>query len=325
MNASAQPKPLCLAIVGLGSQGREHLRAVNRTTLPLRVGAVVEPRGLEEGLVLPPGCPVLEDVHAIPPEIEAVIVATPPATYRVIVPALLEKGKHILLEKPVGLTPSESLHLTHLAQRHDCLLMPAVQRRFHPAYTNWQKWKERIGDLIEASVCLTIVHEGTGWRSKIATAGGGALFDLGFHAIDLVQQLFGDVRVLSASFFDSNGKPEHSGLDVRADLLLETETFQPVRLRVERQSEKKREEINVRGVNGVLRISRAEISFTDQAGQTTQTSYEANWNTAMDDQLKKFLHCIQLCRDQHESAWESLWTGSAAMRLMAEAYAHGTI
>lgn len=312
-----------IGLVGLGNQGREHLLALRDTKLPLRLAAAVDPKGWSD---LAPSlriCPLIPSIKEIPGEISAVIVATPPKSYAELVPYLLRSDRHVLLEKPLGVTLSEALDFAALAEASGQVLMPALQRRFHPAYQQWPRFRERIGEVIEAEVRLAIRHEGEGWRAALETSGGGTLFDLGFHAIDLVQQLFGDLRLRSACFFDRENYPEHGGMDVKADLLLETETFQPVRIRVERGAPKKLESVCVRGANGLLEMNRARVRFSHINGRQLEESFSADWSDAMDAQLAAWLERIRLCEARNGHAWDPLWTGASAMRLMDEAYAYG--
>lgn len=322
MNASIQPEHLPIAIVGLGNQGREHFQALGHSSLPLKIEAVVEPRGRPAGVLLSDGCLLLEDVDEIPEEVEAVIVATPPVYYRDIVPKLLRSGKHILLEKPVGVSLSEALQFATLAEKYQRVLMPTRQRRFHPAYRLPPEWKLKAGVFIEADIHLAIRHEGDGWRSRRETAGGGALFDLGFHAIDLAQQMFGDLKLRSACFFDREDRPEHGGMDHKADLLLETETFQPVRIRVERGADEKCESVRLRGSEGVIETSRSQNCFIDLGGRRQVKNFNPDWTSAMHNQMMEWLERIQFCENGNGAAWDPLWTGASTMKLMEEAYSH---
>ena len=316
-------RPLQIAVIGLGNQGQEHVQALEQTTLPVRLAAVVDPRGWPEGSTPRPALPLYASVEALPKAIHAVIVAIPPVFYRQVVPTLLEAGKHVLLEKPVGISLAEALELATLAQRCRCALIPTRQRRFHPAYKLTPEWKEKTGTFIEADIRLAIRHEGEGWRSSRETAGGGALFDLGFHAIDLAQQMFGDLKLRSACFFDREDFPEHSGMDFKADLLLETETFLPVRVRVERGAPEKQERVRFRGSLGTVKTSRQSLSFTDNAGHRVETVFNPDWTVAMQSQMAEWLDHIDLCEAGSRAAWDPLWTGVSTMKLMEEAYAHG--
>lgn len=60
---------------------------------------------------------------AADPDIEAVFVATPAATHRLIAGTLLEAGKHVFVEKPLALTSTDCQELTELAERNKVTLM----------------------------------------------------------------------------------------------------------------------------------------------------------------------------------------------------------
>lgn len=70
------------------------------------------------------------------PHLEAVVVATPASTHYTLLRDALERGFHVLAEKPLTLKPQESIELCQLAERqqrqlaidHTYLFHPAVQR-----------------------------------------------------------------------------------------------------------------------------------------------------------------------------------------------------
>ena len=314
-----------IALIGLGNQGREHLEAVRRTRLPLCLVSAIDAGGLPWDVVLPEGCQPGKSHEEIPAEVTAVIIATPPKSYAALVPPLLAAGKHILVEKPLGLNLSEALEFARLADQAERVLMPALQRRFHAAYQSWPHWRDRLGEILEAEITLKIKHEGEGWRAHLDTAGGGTLFDLGFHAIDLSQQLFGDLHLRSATFFDRENNPEHSGFDFKADLLLETEMFRPVRILTERAAPEKFEQLRVRGSEGMLSMTRSATVFTPTGGSPVTESYRADWTEAMEKQLESWLGAIDDLEQNRPEPLTPLpvWNGATAMRLMEEAYAKG--
>lgn len=316
-----------VAVIGLGNQGGEHVRALAATRLPLRLAAAVDLRGTSSGIELPKHCPVFSSVAELPESVGTVIVATPPMTYWNIVPELLKSGKHVLLEKPLGVDLAEALRFVDQAQAAQRILMPAVQRRFHPTYQAWPIWRGKIGRAREALIFMSIRHTGEAWRATFAEAGGGALFDLGFHAIDLAQQLFGDLRLQVSFFFDREGKPCHDGFDFEADMLLSSETGVTVRLHVARGAREKREQVIVRGDAGLVEIDRERLRFTGADGEVEEICAEPSWKAAMEAQMTLWVSAIQALEGNvvhHEGVTDqSAWHGAAAMRMMEEAYGHG--
>ena len=129
------------------------------------------------------------------PDIDAAVVATPNALHAPQAIALLEAGRHVLVEKPMATTVAECNAMIEAAQRGGASLMVAHCWRFHP---DVQAMRERIASGELGEIVKTRgygVHAGwgpSGWFADKALAGGGALPDMGVHAIDTVRYLLGD-------------------------------------------------------------------------------------------------------------------------------------
>ncbi len=129
------------------------------------------------------------------PEVDAAVVATPNALHAPQSIALLEAGKHVLVEKPMATSVAECDAMIEAAARGGASLMVAHCWRFHP---DVQAMRARIvtGELGEVVKTRGYgVHAGwgpSGWFTQKALAGGGALPDMGVHAIDTVRYLLGD-------------------------------------------------------------------------------------------------------------------------------------
>jgi predicted dehydrogenase len=67
------------------------------------------------------------------PHIDAVAVATPPATHHPLAKRALEAGKHVLVEKPLAVTSAEATELIELARELDLVLMPGHTFVYSPA------------------------------------------------------------------------------------------------------------------------------------------------------------------------------------------------
>jgi len=154
--------------------------------------------------------------------IEVVIVAVVNKYLAEIAVRLLEAGKHVLCEKPLGRNFSESSEIVDSAQQSNCLIKMGFNHRFHPAL---RKAKEiivtgRIGNIL--NVRARYGHGGrpgmeNEWRCSKDLCGGGELLDQGVHIIDLcrwfvgsevhkvfgnVQTAFWDIAVEDNAFFD---------------------------------------------------------------------------------------------------------------------------
>jgi predicted dehydrogenase len=132
---------------------------------------------------------------AADPDVDAAVVATPNYLHAPQAIALLEAGTHVLVEKPMAMSVAECDAMTDAAARGGANLMIAHCWRFHP---DVQAMRARIESGELGSVTKTRgygVHSNwgpSGWFTQARLAGGGALVDMGVHAIDTVRYLLGD-------------------------------------------------------------------------------------------------------------------------------------
>jgi predicted dehydrogenase len=132
---------------------------------------------------------------AADPDVDAAIVATPNALHAPQTIALLRNGKHVMVEKPMAVSVAECDAMIAASRDGGASLMVAHCWRFRDEV---RAMRDRIvsGDL--GDVVRTHgygVHAGwgpSGWFTDPALAGGGALVDMGVHAIDTVRYLLGD-------------------------------------------------------------------------------------------------------------------------------------
>ena len=119
----------------------------------------------------------------------------------------LQAGKHVLCEKPIGLTSAEGQELVQAGKAHpDLKLMEAFMYRHHP---QWQKAKElatdgSIGQLRTVQTAFSYFNDNPDDIRNQADAGGGGLMDIGCYPISLSRFLFDDEpeRVIGEVEFD---------------------------------------------------------------------------------------------------------------------------
>jgi len=104
----------------------------------------------------------------------------------------LEAGKHVLCEKPIGLTAAEGRELVEAGRRHPQLkLMEAFMYRHHP---QWQQARELvrtgIGTLRTIHSFFSYFNDDASNIRNIAAQGGGGLMDIGCYNISLSRFLF---------------------------------------------------------------------------------------------------------------------------------------
>ncbi len=135
------------------------------------------------------------------PEVEAVIVASPPHLHHAMVIAALEAGKHVLCEKPMARNLAEARDMLRIAERVGTVSMVNNQLRFLPV-------RARVHELIhegyigEPHAATVVVHRSSlndptdrpwGWLMEQEKA-GGMLGAVGAHYLDALRWWFGDVK-----------------------------------------------------------------------------------------------------------------------------------
>jgi predicted dehydrogenase len=131
------------------------------------------------------------------PQIDAAIVATPNALHAPQAVALLEAGKHVLVEKPMAVSVAECDRMIAAASSSGASLMVAHCWRFRAEVI---ALRERVatgelGEIVKTRGYGVHANWGpTGWFTDPELAGGGALPDMGVHAIDTARFVLGDPR-----------------------------------------------------------------------------------------------------------------------------------
>ncbi|ODA32720.1 Gfo/Idh/MocA family protein [Planctopirus hydrillae] len=132
------------------------------------------------------------------PDVDAVIIATPNFTHLPITKACLEGGKHVMCEKPLGVTAAEAWEMFHLADRLKLKHMTAFTYRFAPSMI-YLRHLLKSGGLGEprhfrSQRFLDWPETSWGWRQYKKLAGAGDLYDMTIHRIDFAQDLLGPIQ-----------------------------------------------------------------------------------------------------------------------------------
>ena len=128
-------------------------------------------------------------------DVDAVYIATPAHTHYEQVLAAARAGKHVLCEKPLGMSVAEAETMVEAARRAGVLLGCAFMMRFHSRHLAAKNLIEegRIGKPVYGRAQLSCWYPPMpgAWRQDPATGGGGSLIDMGGHCIDLLEMFLG--------------------------------------------------------------------------------------------------------------------------------------
>ena len=196
---SGIPMRLRFGLIGCGAIGRLRAAALKRCSLGhLAVVSDIDHRAAEI-LARESGSLVENNWRAMlrRDDIDAVIVSTPPSLHAEMSIEALNRGKHVLCEKPLARTPDECQNIVAAAQATGFFLATGFNYRFYPSI-------EKARELVDAGVIGELDHvrsysgysatdHNHDWLHDAEMMGGGALRDNGIHLIDLTRYFLGEI------------------------------------------------------------------------------------------------------------------------------------
>ena len=154
------------------------------------------------------------------PEIDAVYNPLPNHLHVPWTKAAAEAGKHVLCEKPIGLTTAEASSLIEVRDRTGVKIQEAFMVRTHP---QWLRAMEicgsgRLGDIRSYVGTFSYFNDDPANIRNVADWGGGALMDIGCYLIMTSRMIFAEEprRVMGCIERDPV-----SGVDTLTSMMLE--------------------------------------------------------------------------------------------------------
>jgi len=140
------------------------------------------------------------------PDIDVVAILTPTSKHKEMAIEAMKAGKHVICEKPCALDYQECIEMAEAAKKSGVVTLLNHNYRRVPAVMLAKKMIDEgaLGDILQyrgAYLQEWIIDPEfpLTWHLKKETAGGGPLYDLGSHAVDLARFLIGEpVSVMGA-------------------------------------------------------------------------------------------------------------------------------
>ncbi len=195
--------PLKIAVSGTGYIARTHARAIANTPGAELVAAVNHrPESLRMFCTEYGVSRQYADVATLlaAGDIDALVVCTPNALHAGQTVAALAAGVHVMVEKPMAMNVAEAEAMCAVAARSGARLMVAHCWRFDPE-VRWLRERVtegRLGRIVRTKgYGVHSLWGPSGWFTHKALAGGGAMADIGVHAIDTARYLLGNPQPVS--------------------------------------------------------------------------------------------------------------------------------
>ena len=212
-----------IGVIGAGTHGARYLRHALNDVPGLQATALcrrdaVAGRALAEEL----GCAYHQDGLDLidSPQVDGVIVCTPPSTHHEFAAATRLAGKALLLEKPFTGTLNEAQELCRLDA--DCPgppLMLAQTLRWNPVIEKVKELWPRLGPVHHVRLAQRLEPTTLAWQRNAAETVGGSILLTGVHIIDLARHLTG------AEFREVESRHRHVLNPVGEDLFLARATL----------------------------------------------------------------------------------------------------
>ena len=177
-----------LAIIGLGKIACDQHVPALAASPDFQLIATASPQTQLEGIA---GYPDLSALLQAQPEIQAVALCTPPQVRTELARLALQRGVHVLLEKPPGVTVAEVAALHELALQRGCTLFAAWHSRHAaavPAAEAWLREREVRGIRVSWKEDVRFWHPGQPWLWQ---SGGLGVFDPGINALSILTKILG--------------------------------------------------------------------------------------------------------------------------------------
>ncbi|MFC5448820.1 Gfo/Idh/MocA family protein [Paenibacillus aestuarii] len=195
-----------IGIIGAGNIGGVHMKEFSKladrceiTTVTDAYSPLAEARAQEFGIAKVAASPE-ELIHSA--DVDAVIIGVPNQHHAPLAIQAIEAGKHVLLEKPMGINSDAARQILKASKASDKVVMVGHQMRFEavPMQIKQQVERGELGKIYTAKTGWFrrkgIPGWGT-WFTRMDQSGGGPLIDIGVHMLDLALYLMGNPKPVS--------------------------------------------------------------------------------------------------------------------------------
>jgi 1,5-anhydro-D-fructose reductase (1,5-anhydro-D-mannitol-forming) len=195
---SGTETPVGWAVVGCGWVARDYVIPALRAARNARLAALCDrdPAALDRA-AKGSDIPVTSDLAAVlaDPRVHCVYVATPNDQHAPVVTTCAAAGRHVLCEKPMATNAADAAAMVAACAQAGVTLGTAFDQRFHAAHRHLRSLVAdgALGTVTQIRIfyaCwLPPDWTADNWRADLRRAGGGALWDLAPHGIDLLEVL----------------------------------------------------------------------------------------------------------------------------------------
>ena len=291
----------CLAIVGLGSIGRRHLRLISEIRPDIKIIVVRSGHGSacdEEKMAVK----ITDSIgDAIKEGIQAAIISSPATLHLKQSLELAKNGIHLLIEKPISHTSDRVKELLKIVNENRITTMVGYVLRYDLGAIKFKNWLDNKikGKILHARIeCGSYLPD---WRpdqdyrktvSALSELGGGVLLELS-HEVDYLYWFFGKPKDVQAQI--RNSGTLDINVEDQVDLLVTSEQGYCISVQIDFNRRHVERKCKVLTTEGELIWDAVNKNVTWKGVNKEQFKYEYNneRNSIYRKQLEVFFDCIE--------------------------------
>ncbi len=179
-------RPVPLALIGIGAIARAQHIPTLAAGSSFEIAALIDPDPIQGSA---PCFASLEDALAADIAIDAVSLCVPPQARAGLAQLALDRGLHVMLEKPPGATVSEVEALRARAYRNGVALFASWHSRMAPGVEPTQRW---LANKRVEHVSVVWKEDVRKWHPRqewLWQPGGMGVFDPGINALSILTEI----------------------------------------------------------------------------------------------------------------------------------------
>ncbi len=216
--------PIRFGIIGLGNIATRHAEAARKLDGGELFACYSRDAGKAAAFADKHGCKSYSDFDAFlaDPHLDVVTICTPSGAHLEPALAVASAGKHVIVEKPIEVTPARSRKIIAACRQRRVKLVAIFPSRFKDVSRAMKAAVEtgRLGKLVNGSAYVKwfrnqAYYDSGAWRGTWKLDGGGCLMNQGIHAVDMLLWLMGDpVEVMAFA-----SRPTKKRIEVETNLV----------------------------------------------------------------------------------------------------------
>ena len=282
-----------IAIIGCGGIAEAYAKALQR--MPnARLAAVVDPDVSARARIAGDDDSITQhsNIESLP-DVDAALVLAPPNVHESLSCALLQRGIHVLCEKPLAPTVASAKRMLQCAETAGRRLMMGSKFRYTADVTKARALLDEkvCGDIvIYENVFCSHVDMTQRWNSKAEISGGGVLIDNGCHSVDLARYLLGPLAKVQAQF---GTRVQALEVEDTARMLFQSQSGALGSIDLSWSIQKETDAyVRLHGTEGTLEIGWRRSRWKTSDGEWQEFGNGYDKIAAFQAQLENFVACI---------------------------------